>query len=169
MRCTNRNRSVASVVIASASLAIITHASRADVLHLSQPGVAAGHAVMLGLRMPLGARRTSEAEAKLTLAYGPSWRAAPGDDHSSGRSFTPRFEASVTLGENPVAQFDLLDAMNRIARRASAEGDQNSANGNRARNVFLALMGAGALVWTVNGLVDTYEWGDEHYDAPQDR
>lgn len=161
----SRSRSVATLI--AASLFLTAEATRADVFNQSQAGVVAGHAVMLDLRMPLGATRASAAEPKLTLAYGPSWRAAPGPAQGGGQ-FTPRLEASLAIRDRPIVQFHSWGLMKRVARRMNAEGEPDSGNGGRARYVLGGLLIVGAVVAVaVNRTVDTYEFFDEHIDDPQ--
>ena len=146
-----RNRSISILIAVSALLSINVEEARARALYLrSQASVPAGDTAMLNLRIPFGALRKSESKPRLTFAYGPSWRDAPGPAHGGVPYFMPNVEAGLTLGGNPILSLGSIDLMKSIGARINASSEPNSGSGNRALYVIAAVVAVGLVVWGVN-------------------
>jgi hypothetical protein len=119
---------------------------------------------MLSLRLPLGGPTKSEASPKVILAYGPSWRHAPGLEQTGATRFTPSITAGFKFDGDPILSLGPVDMARAIGDRLNAEAEADSRSGRGAIYVVAGLAAIGLAVWVVNDTVDIYEAFDELID-----
>lgn len=89
---------------------------------LPQRGVTsfAGHAAMLGVRIPLGGAGTVSSRPMVGLMFGSSLRAVPGSTSAQAYRFVPTVEAGLTLRGDPILRLSSFEV--RVDQlRAAAE------------------------------------------------
>jgi hypothetical protein len=81
----------------------------------------AGHAAMLGVRIPFGGEGTVSSRTMVGLMFGSSLRSGPGSTSPQAYRFVPTVEAGLTLRGDPILRLSSFEV--RLDRlRAQAEG-----------------------------------------------
>ena len=140
-----------SVWIALAFLIANIAPSYAQNLTYQQRGATsfAGHAAMLGVRIPFGGERTVSSRPIVGLMVGPSWQATLGSTGVQGYRFNPTIEAGLSLRGEPVLRLSTFNV--RLDQlRASAEGAEGGTF--CGRNLAVCILGGVAIVAVVVAL-----------------
>jgi hypothetical protein len=120
----------------------------------------AGHAAMLGVRVPLGGEGTISSRTMIGLMFGSSLRPSLGSTSPYGNRFLPTVEAGLTLRGDPILRVGSFEMrMDQI--RAAAEGAEGETFCGRNPVVCI---GAGIAIVAV--AVVALTGGDDNCPSP---